>query len=486
MLRFERSRAVRWSVAVTLLLGLLAGAPAASADLPPGGLSPSLQVAGGTVSWLPVGVETSYRVAISTAPRGSDDRSTEYLTVPRSAGETQYLRPQLGPNQTVYVGVSADGGVLWSAKEAVVSDRAGGPPHADDSDGDGDGEAEAAQVEPGAEAGSAGEQATAQPPGGEEEAAASTGAEAPQQASRVALTATAASGQIIGTNDGAGWGPEASSRIRAGHITWDRVEIDYSPNAVSSSLAAGFNVLAIANAVNDSTPLSQVEPKAWGARVASELASHPSVKLAEAGNESYLKGGVANPVQYGRMYLYALASMKAQGIHIPLLFNMTGDYPRGSWASPTGWSTDVGGGGWLRDAVNGNPGLAGAILANGISIHPYGAVGENVHDDYGVNAAAADEAVAHAVLGSIPRFYITEFGYDLSRCGSSIGACSPREQASKLRAAYAVFATDPHVAGIWWYQSHDDSTGRFGYMNNNGSVRPAFRALSALAVAAGQ
>ena len=109
-----------------------------------------------------------------------------------------------------------------------------------------------------------------------------------------------------------------------------------------------------------------------------------------------------------------------------------------------------------------------------------------MHDDYGVNAAAADEAVARAVLGSIPPFYITEFGYDLARCGTGIGACSPREQASKLRAAYAVFLADPHVAGIWWYQSHDDSTGRFGYMNRNGTVRPAFNALSSFAVAAGQ
>ena len=94
--------------------------------------------------------------------------------------------------------------------------------------------------------------------------------------------------------------------------------------------------------------------------------------------------------------------MDAAGIHIPLLFNMAGDYPHGSWAFPQGWSEDAHGGGWLRDAVSAVPGLAAAILANGISVHPYGAVGENVHDDWGSAAVAADEAVARSVLGSTP------------------------------------------------------------------------------------
>jgi len=136
--------------------------------------------------------------------------------------------------------------------------------------------------------------------------------------------------------------------------------------------------------------------------------------------------------------------------------------------------------------VSGVPGLAGAILANGVSIHPYGALGENVHDDWGVAAAAALESVANTVLGSIPRFYVTEFGYDLRSCGQTIGACSEREQASEMEAAYDVFLADPHVAGIWWYQSHDDNTGHFGFMNANNSARPAFKTLSAIAQMEGQ
>lgn len=293
-------------------------------------------------------------------------------------------------------------------------------------------------------------------------------------------------GPIIGTNDAAGWGPAAARTILQGNITWNRVELGSPYNTLASSRSDGFKALAIVNNTNDETPLSAVNPSVWGAGVVSELEGNPGVSIAEAGNEAYLKGDVAEPVQYGRMYLAAVEDMQAAGIHIPLLFNMTGDIPLSSWANPNGWSEDAKGGGWLRDAVNGVPGLAGAILANGISVHPYGAVGENSHDDWGTASVAADEAVAKAVLGSVPPFYVTEIGFDLRSCGDPAGACSRREQASKLQAAYAALLTDPHVAGIWWYQSHDDSTGRWGFMDRDGSVRPSFKALSEIATTLGQ
>jgi hypothetical protein len=291
---------------------------------------------------------------------------------------------------------------------------------------------------------------------------------------------------IIGTNDGAGWGPEAARTILAGHISWDRVELQSNSDALSNSLKDGFKVLAIVNNSDDGTPISAIEPAKWGAEVASEIKAGPGISIAEAGNEMYLKGGVANPVQYGRMYLAAVERMTAAGIHVPLLFNMIGDYPLGSWSAPKGWSEDARGGGWLRSAVNGVPGLAAAILANGLSIHPYGALGEDNHDDYGVSAAAAEEKVAATVLGSTPPVYVTEFGYDLRSCGKSIGACSARDQANKMQAAYSALLADPHVAGIWWYQSHDDNTGHFGFMNKRSKPRRSFKTLATLAAAEGQ
>jgi hypothetical protein len=291
--------------------------------------------------------------------------------------------------------------------------------------------------------------------------------------------------KIIGTNDAAGWGSAPAETILAGHITWNRVEIGSEDNTLAASTSDGFHSLAIVGNVSDNTPLSAVDPGSWATTVVSQIQANPGIAIAEAGNEMFYKGNAANPVQYGRMYLAAIEAMQAAGIHTPLLFNMFGDYPVGSLSSST-WSRDGAGGGWLHDAVAGVPGLASAILANGLSTHPYGALGENSTDSWGVGAVAAQEAVAQKVLGATPPFYITEFGYDLSKCGETDGACSQQEQASKMRSAYAAFLGDPHVAGIWCYQSHDDPTGQWGYMNNDNTVRPAFEVISSVAIEQGQ
>jgi hypothetical protein len=301
------------------------------------------------------------------------------------------------------------------------------------------------------------------------------------------LSNTAASKRrvIIGTNDGSGWGQRAASRIRAGHIAWDRVNLqhDGSPTPMlQASLRDGFRALAIVGNLDDHTPLASEEPLAWARRVVRQLRANPGVAIAEAGNEMYLKGGRPEPVQYGRMYLAGVNAMRAAGIRVPLLFDMRGDYFD---LTTRRWSLDARGGGWLGDAVRNVPGLAAAILANGISVHPYGGLEENSHDTSGVRAVAADEALAQRVLGGIPRFYITEFGFNLADCGAEDGACSPAEQAAKLELAYASFLADPHVAGIWWYQSHADSTGDWGYMNHNSSARPAFSALARIAARQG-
>lgn len=291
---------------------------------------------------------------------------------------------------------------------------------------------------------------------------------------------------IIGTNDGSGWGAATAHSILAGHIAWDRVLVGGYSGALETSLSDGFKVLGVVANVPDQEPLSAVDPSEWGAEVVSQLRSSTGVSIAEAGNESYLKGGVANPAQYGRMYMAAIEAMKAAGLHTRLLFNLTGDYPLGTWSEPGTWSLDSAGGGWLRTAVSAVPGLAAAILANGVSVHPYGAVGEDKHDDYGTGSVAALESVASSVLGGIPPFYATEIGWALHRCGESAGACTKREQAAKMLAGYDALIADPHVAGIWWYQSHDDSTGDWGYMTKKSRPRPSFQTLSTIAVAMGQ
>lgn len=462
----------------------------ARAEPPQSALVPSPRLLGSAVTWSPVGVEGAYEVAVATAPAGTPGAVVRDYTVARVPGEAQLFRPPLAPGHTAYVSVSADGGLLWSSPQLAVTAPAPGssgipvgppaePPPTPGggalSPGAGGPLVQEAGAQPGAEA-SLGEGSGAAAGAG----SASTGTVAQPGAT------SSSRHVLIGTNDGWGWGTTVAHTILAAQIDWDRVELRWMPTSALDSLTDGFHVLAVVNAVLDGTPLSDVEPNAWGAEVAQELRANPGVSIAEAGNESYLLGGVANPVQYGRMYMAALRDMRADGIGIPLLFNMIGDYPYGTWANPTGWSLDSAGGGWLREAVKGVPGLGAAILANGVSIHPYGAIGEDVHDDSGVATVAADEAVAQKVLGGVPPVYITEFGYALGACGNPAGACSTKEQATKMNAAYNVLLGDPHVAGIWWYESHDDSTGHWGFMTRTNAKRPSFTTLSKIAIAEGQ
>ncbi len=541
--------------------------------------APVLSVSGETVSWTPVGNETYYEVAVSSAPRGAAGRSTRYLSVARATGETQSYSVALEPGQTAYVGVSADNSPNWSVEEATVTVPS--KPSAPEAPAPKTPVTEPPVIEPPAPpvteppAVEPPAPPIVEPPIAEKSApqlsvagttihwsavpgsssytlatildptttrvttyrvvtgtsytppavpgqsvnyglSASVPGEAPW-AKEVTISYPAStvppappvtptppeaptapenpvppvpptppiapvpSGTIIGTNDGAGWGEAPAKTILAGHITWNRVEIGAQWNTVPASLSDGFKVLAIVGNTANGTPLSQVEPNQWGAEVVKEIEANPGISIAEAGNEVYYKGGVANPVQYGKMYLAAVNATKAAGIDIRLLFNMWGDYDAAS-----GFSSDSAGGGWLRAAVGGVPGLAAAIRANGLSTHPYGALTENYEDDGGVAAVRVQEAVAQTVLGAIPPFYVTEIGYAMSRCGASDGACSQQEQASKMQEAYAALLADPHVAGIWWFESHDDGEGEFGFMNGNNTTRPSFDVLSAIAQEQGQ
>jgi hypothetical protein len=414
---------------------------------------PVLGVRGDTVSWTAVPGIASYTLATVRNP--ATTRETTYSTVTGTS-----VTPPAIPGQTVAYGLATKTPIEgpWANEVTITYPQA-------------------TKEEP-----------TKTP----EETTTTTPTPPPEEPTKTTPTETTPTptppptGKIIGTNDAAGWGEAFANTILAGHITWNRVEIGSSNNPISASQHYGFHNLAIVGNVDDNEPLSQVEPNTWAATIVSQLQANPDISIAEAGNEMYLKGGTANPVQYGKMYLAATNAMKTAGIHTPLLFNMFGNYARGSWANATGWSDDSNNGGWLRDAVNGVPGLTAAILANGLSSHPYGALGENDGDYEGVNSIAAQETVAHTVLGATPPIYITEFGYNLANCGAPSGACSQEEQATKTKAAYKVFLTDPHVAGIWWYQMHDDGTGQFGFLNENDTPRPTYQTLSTIATEQGQ
>jgi hypothetical protein len=306
---------------------------------------------------------------------------------------------------------------------------------------------------------------------------------------------------IIGLGAATGWGSTAAATVHAGHVDWDRIDMGTATTAdshVTGAIGAGFDVLGVVGNVADGTPLSSVTTSTWASNVVTQMQSNPGLAMAEAGNEMYFKGGVANPVKYGQMYLAAVNALSTAGIHTKLLFNMWGDYfcgTTGVISCPSnGWSQDSQGRGWLADAVNGVPGLAAAIAANGVSTHPYGAIGQNNADESGTAAVAAQESAAQAALGTIPPFYVTEMGFDLDLCGNDSGACSQADQATKLGQAMAVFLGDDHVEGVWWFQAWDYGSGNaWGILdtpvqagNGAGAARPAFTTLSNLAVQYGQ
>ena len=95
--------------------------------------------------------------------------------------------------------------------------------------------------------------------------------------------------------------------------------------------------------------------------------------------------------------------------------------------------------------------------------------------------------MANTVLGSIPPFYVTEIGYALSLLWQPPTA---RAHATNRRASCRppTKCSSPTRTsqGIWWYQSHDDSTGDYGFMTKKNRLRPAFRVLSAIGQAVGQ
>jgi hypothetical protein len=261
---------------------------------------------------------------------------------------------------------------------------------------------------------------------------------------------------------------------------------------VATDVSEGFHVVGVVGNIDDNTALPNdgLTAASWGQLVVAQIQANPGIGLAEAGNEMFLKGGnpagysdAADPQLYGAMYLAAVNDMKAAGIHIPLLYNMYGTYLHADW-SP---SDDGDGTGWLRDAVNANKGLAAAILANGVSVHPYGPVGQSLNGcSYGTAAVACEEQDEQTLLGGIPKQYITEYGVNLASC-----SCTQAQEASQAQQVLTIFTSDPNVAGFWWFGSRDygcDSSGNncsqaFGIRNWDGSARPAFNVLSSFALA---
>jgi hypothetical protein len=343
---------------------------------------------------------------------------------------------------------------------------------------------------------------------------------------------------IFGVDGSGGSGAGLAAIFTNGGIKWDR--IDYvmpttTPLYETPTQDAGYGISAFGIIMTPTSngaqePLSDTTPAAYAAYgysvIKSASGSDPSMTLWEAGNEQYFYGTAQ---QYGAQYLAlynAINGITAGYTKIPgitLMFDMWGDYelPSGQWssdASPNilGYS---GGGGWLADAVDTNSGLKNDIQA--LSSHPYG--GLSVADDYcgasGTQGAVTPyalagvpsgysgpktncpmnttycpangcsiEAMAQEYLGHTPSIYITEYGIQTTDVGTSSASasdagfdtsCSTQQgaQAYLLTEAYNIWATDPHIAGIFWYQAEDYGSTNGLFDSTAQTTSPAFDAL---------
>lgn len=287
---------------------------------------------------------------------------------------------------------------------------------------------------------------------------------------------------IIGTNNGGGWGAGPAATLVNAGIKWDRMEFNMPSmnppyQTVADDIGYGFSITGIIN-TDDSIDLKNINVNDYANYGVSIIKANPNIKLWEVINEPYYKGdrSKADAASYGKLYLALYNAVKGSDISgVTLMFNMFGDYS----VSDGNWSQDANNGGWLRDAVNANPGLKQAIASQAYAVHPYGngSPDENSADDHGIASLAAQEQVSQQVIGSIPPFYLTEHGYNKNDMTGSVCSNNEQEVAYKLMVSYNTFVSDPHVKGIWWYSSHDDDTGLFGLMNDDGSTRPAFNAL---------
>jgi hypothetical protein len=299
---------------------------------------------------------------------------------------------------------------------------------------------------------------------------------------------------IIGINDGSASGPADAKQFVARGITSERLEAPGTQGETGStaellkrSEGDGFSddVVIVGN-TRDEEPLSAVNVPAWTAASLKQVeeAAGNGAKLLEVGNEMFLKGSRCNgcyqqaePARYAEMFVSLSKAVEAAGVKgVTLLFDSYGDY-REYEGGP--WSKLCCGGGWLAAAVKAEPELLARV--GDFSMHPYGEAGTNKRNDLGPDALKAEREQAVSLGFANTSYYVTEYGVKVP---GATTASSLNLQAERIRAAYTEMIGFGYVLGIWYFESHDDITGRWGLIENQKSAEAAFIARPSLEVVA--
>jgi hypothetical protein len=294
---------------------------------------------------------------------------------------------------------------------------------------------------------------------------------------------------IIGVNDGTGWGEPDSLKFREFGFASERLNANPGHTTIAESVSLGWkNDIVIVGNTNDEEELSKVNITKWTEETLAQVkeqAAH-GVTLMEVGNEMFLKGPRCGgcyqqkePVRYAEMFISLSKAVETAGISgVKLLFDSYGDYEE-SEGGP--WSQVCCGGGWLATAAAAKPELLKRVA--GFTMHPYGEVGENKENDWGPVALKVEHEQAVSLGFEHTDYYATEFGVQLNAEGPT-GSTSLANQAEKIKAVLTELIGYGYVKGIWYYQTHDDGTGKWGLIEpqESGSspfvTRPALETLA--------
>lgn len=299
-------------------------------------------------------------------------------------------------------------------------------------------------------------------------------------------TTTTPSVVIIGTNDALGWGNEDAQKTLTAGLTSARVEAGAGLNTPQHAREEGFtNNLVIVGDTPYAERLATVNTAAWTTKALTEVkeAVANGDTLLEVGNEMYLKGSSplgatngAEPAKYAEMYMSLANAVDAAGIKgVKLLFNSFGNY-----VPPNGTASRVANdGGWLADALAAQPGLKQRV--DGFTSHPYGLAGENGEDDWGPGALQAEHNQAAALGFANTDYYVSEFGVRTEASGPT-GSASLAQQAERVQTVYAELIGLGYVKGIWFYESHDESSSdKWGFVSGSWTPRPVLGVLERFA-----
>jgi sugar lactone lactonase YvrE len=290
---------------------------------------------------------------------------------------------------------------------------------------------------------------------------------------------------IIGLNDGSGWGSPDSAKFHEHGFTSERIEAGGPYTTIKESSELGWkNDMVIVGNTNDETLLGAINVAEWTKETVAQIKEQMTygVTLFEVGNEMFLKGYCGEgcyqqkePAKYAEMFVSLSKALETEKITgAKLLFDSYGDYETSNGGS---WSQVCCGGGWLATAAKAQPELLKRV--SGFTMHPYGEAGGNQENDWGPGALKVEHEQAVSLGFEHTDYYATEFGVKLNEGGTS-GSSSLANQAERITAVYTELIGFGYVKGIWYYQTHDDGSGKWGLIEPQAGGESPFEPRPAL------